>query len=690
MFWNKTAISLDIDDRSIEAAELRRIGKKIKIVSLGRTVLDRGIVENGIIKQPGPLVSAIKETMAKARPSAISGRQVLLALPINQIYTAVVKLPDKTADVATALRAEARRAMPLPEDDLLFVSKSLGKTVEAETFLLVGVSRQLFLAWQDLAKRLKSPVESFDLQLYSLFRDLAVVDPGAPIVVVDLGAQTTNVLLFDGGTIQYAASLKLAGDHLTEAISEHYSLDFNIAEVKKIRLGLNRQLYPVMEPLLAEITLEIKRVLEYYKEKSGRLSAEVLLSGGSSRLKGLPYYFSDNLPVPVRLAQSVLAPGDYPEYLGAIGIGLRYLFPERWLNEPMISLSGDSRKKDNNLVIKEVPAIKEPISLAVESAGLGIKNPMFNNNDEQARKATEVKLLLAIVMIGVAMIGITWWYKNNNKTLKKYGDSLAAEDVAIQTVPFRIAVSLVANSRPTSSVSGRIIENQIAEAASYSLALESSIKQAQALLVEGESLWRDPLNEIVNQKNPRYPLTFRWLAYPDTKILGQLMEQLNSYSVNPPSFVGWTKDKLVKSDSASLVYLEGNLNVSITAPLNIYDPLVIGEVPSTSPNVSNADTVVTTTTEDVIAVEAEAVSTSSPELSKPVIAKAISVGDTITVGKTETGFLNVRATPAISGVLLTKINPGESYEVTALDAGWTQLKLTDGKLGWVASRYLVK
>ena len=136
--------------------------------------------------------------------------------------------------------------------------------------------------------------------------------------------------------------------------------------------------------------------------------------------------------------------------------------------------------------------------------------------------------------------------------------------------------------------------------------------------------------------------------------------------------------------------MEGNLNVSITAPLNIYDPLVIGEVPSTSPNVSNADTVVTTTTEDVIAVEAEAVSTSSPELSKPVIAKAISVGDTITVGKTETGFLNVRATPAISGVLLTKINPGESYEVTALDAGWTQLKLTDGKLGWVASRYLVK
>lgn len=72
------------------------------------------------------------------------------------------------------------------------------------------------------------------------------------------------------------------------------------------------------------------------------------------------------------------------------------------------------------------------------------------------------------------------------------------------------------------------------------------------------------------------------------------------------------------------------------------------------------------------------------EIEKPQ--SPITPTTTITVKDTPTGFLRVRKTPG--GQELTKISPGEQYNMIKEQTGWVQIVLEDGTSGWVSKQYV--
>jgi hypothetical protein len=63
--------------------------------------------------------------------------------------------------------------------------------------------------------------------------------------------------------------------------------------------------------------------------------------------------------------------------------------------------------------------------------------------------------------------------------------------------------------------------------------------------------------------------------------------------------------------------------------------------------------------------------------------------NTVTIQTTPTGWLRVRDKAGIEGKEIAKVNTGETYPYDEqLDSGWTQITLTDGTKGYVASRYV--
>lgn len=57
---------------------------------------------------------------------------------------------------------------------------------------------------------------------------------------------------------------------------------------------------------------------------------------------------------------------------------------------------------------------------------------------------------------------------------------------------------------------------------------------------------------------------------------------------------------------------------------------------------------------------------------------------------TPTGFLRVREEGSISAPEISQVRPGESYELISETEGWFEIKLADGKIGWISSAYSVK
>jgi len=56
---------------------------------------------------------------------------------------------------------------------------------------------------------------------------------------------------------------------------------------------------------------------------------------------------------------------------------------------------------------------------------------------------------------------------------------------------------------------------------------------------------------------------------------------------------------------------------------------------------------------------------------------------------TPTGTLNVRSSPNTSSSIITKVNPGETYELLEETAGWFKIKIASGE-GWISSQYAKK
>ena len=58
--------------------------------------------------------------------------------------------------------------------------------------------------------------------------------------------------------------------------------------------------------------------------------------------------------------------------------------------------------------------------------------------------------------------------------------------------------------------------------------------------------------------------------------------------------------------------------------------------------------------------------------------------------ETPTGFLRVRSDSSISSSEIARVNPGESYEILDEKDLWFEIKLTDGRVGWISSSYAQK
>ncbi|MTI93980.1 MAG: cell division protein FtsA [Firmicutes bacterium] len=133
------------------------------------------------------------------------------------------------------------------------------------------------------------------------------------LALVDVGAGTSDIAISREGTIFAYAMVDKAGDEVTEALAQHYLLDFNTAESVKLALGEREELeftdvlgnryhlarediHKVIEPVVDELAAAIARTI---KEHNGGVApAAVFCVGGGSQTPLLREYLSIHLDIP--------------------------------------------------------------------------------------------------------------------------------------------------------------------------------------------------------------------------------------------------------------------------------------------------------------------------------------------------------------------------------------------------------
>ena len=132
------------------------------------------------------------------------------------------------------------------------------------------------------------------------------------LVLVDIGAGTSDVAITKNGSVIAYGMVPLAGDEITEAISQKYLLDFNVAEQAKRDaaegrnvqfsdiLGGSYDLTPkeIFEPIMPSIQNLATAIAKQITDLNSTAPQAVLLVGGGSLTPHLPTLLAEALSMP--------------------------------------------------------------------------------------------------------------------------------------------------------------------------------------------------------------------------------------------------------------------------------------------------------------------------------------------------------------------------------------------------------
>lgn len=140
----------------------------------------------------------------------------------------------------------------------------------------------------------------------------AAEDREACLAVLDIGAGTTDVVVYSGGESTFTRIIPVGGDVITEAIEKTLYCSREEAEELKRRTdwvqGLDLESGEPADPLVVSATesvvrdlaREVRRTIDFYNiEHRERPIDGGVLVGGGSKLAGLVEYLSHQLEIPV-------------------------------------------------------------------------------------------------------------------------------------------------------------------------------------------------------------------------------------------------------------------------------------------------------------------------------------------------------------------------------------------------------
>jgi len=146
----------------------------------------------------------------------------------------------------------------------------------------------------------------------------------AGTALLDIGAGTTNLIVFEDGEVQHVAVLPLGGQHITNDLAIGLKTDLDVAEQVKlqhanlsggakkvtasVKVGDKTYNFPAEEVAMI-VEARVEELLEYVDKelvkikRSRKLPGGVVLTGGSAKLPGLDEFTRDKLQLPARVGK---------------------------------------------------------------------------------------------------------------------------------------------------------------------------------------------------------------------------------------------------------------------------------------------------------------------------------------------------------------------------------------------------
>lgn len=351
--WNKLknllghkpdrVIGIDIGTGVVKLAELENSQGRPLLKSYGIVDLAENAIEDGRIVDRAAVADALRKLIST---SGTSCRDAVLAVSGRTLFVREIAMPAMTpVELREAIKWELDKYVPYPAESCYFDFAILGsgQTETELRILLVIVPNERVDELVELVKEVGLRPIAIDIEPLALYRTLVAAENS---MVIDIGAMSSQLIVFQGGSPAVTRSIPVGGRRFTEVVMNVLELEYQEAErLKQRQAGLLQRvdiaddsatLHRQLHLLVAEIAREVRRTAEYYQiQNRGSTIDRLIVTGGGVRLNNLAEHLASMLDAEVvvhdplagiEIAASFdkqFTHGNGPQLAVALGLSLR-------------------------------------------------------------------------------------------------------------------------------------------------------------------------------------------------------------------------------------------------------------------------------------------------------------------------------------------------------------------------------
>ncbi|MFH1098789.1 MAG: type IV pilus assembly protein PilM [Candidatus Uhrbacteria bacterium] len=337
---------MDIGMGGVKVVEFRSDRRRARLSTYG--VADIVVSANADVHGAGANIADPERTAALLRDvcsrAKVETTRAVASLPIADVFSSVITLPMlPEKDLPAAVSWEAKKLVPLPIEEMVIDWKVLPPSVEpmgasspsanekTRRVLLTGAPKTVVERYVDVFRRAGLNLVSLETEAFALIRSL-VGDDLSAVLILDIGAARTSLIVVDHGTPVFNRSIDVGGRHFTEAIARATGCAWERAEEVKLDLvtlptanAATAALPRLTGEILAPVVQEVRYGLNLYHSQDphgGRVVEKIILAGGTALLPSLSEYLARTLELRVFVGDPwarVIYPIDLRPALDAIG-----------------------------------------------------------------------------------------------------------------------------------------------------------------------------------------------------------------------------------------------------------------------------------------------------------------------------------------------------------------------------------
>lgn len=310
--FSNNIISIDIGSFETKIIQGIKEKEKVKIIKYFIFETPKEAYTNGYITNQSELINKVKEELKKNK---IKAGPCYLCIKSTDIITREIQLPIlENKEIDSLLKYQLPEYLPMDYSKYMIQHKIIRRLndnhKEKLNVLVVAIPKDIIDMHYDFVRKLglKPVVLDYQpncswkvLKFSNLINDL-INTTEKSIAAIDLGYDSTNVLIINRGMIQTTRIISTKIDSFDNFTNDEiFLLKSNIENMK-----LNNELFidnnkyvAIIRKRLEYIAVSIDRVFKFYLSKDINNEIEILvLYGGLSNICGIDNFFSNYFGIP--------------------------------------------------------------------------------------------------------------------------------------------------------------------------------------------------------------------------------------------------------------------------------------------------------------------------------------------------------------------------------------------------------